>query len=199
MDNIYIFDSSLGNGDERPVNLAAGVLVMTREEAKERGCTFSPGHPIANSAYRMHPLSRVDGAGKSNCYLSDDHFDRVLFEEREAELIKILICLGADNISISSCLSPELPSKGTDSTREFELKGVEWFSNSHLDRSLFPWLAYEPAWETVIMARELGGCTSARFELKQVAANECGEWLSIVDVQFNDVIEAEDELREGQQ
>lgn len=107
--------------------------------------------------------------------------------------------MGADNIRISSCLSPELASKGTGSAREFELKGVEWFSNSHLDRSQFPWLAYESAWETVIMARELGGCTSARVELKQVAANECAEWLSIVDVQFNDVIEVGDEVREGQQ
>jgi hypothetical protein len=31
----------------------------------------------------------------------------------------------------------------------------------------FSWLPYEPSWESIVFAREIGGCLSAELELKK--------------------------------
>ena len=51
-------------------------------------------------------------------------------------------------------------------SRVFELKGKSWKEGSSLDRSRFGWLHYEPTWEAVVFAREVGGCMKAEVEVK---------------------------------
>ncbi|MGL4503025.1 MAG: hypothetical protein ACRCU2_28445, partial [Planktothrix sp.] len=56
---------------------------------------FPPGHPMPNKVYRQHPLP-----DKKNYYMPNDYYYKILLEEKEAELIKILCDLGAKKIEI---------------------------------------------------------------------------------------------------
>ncbi|MGB3511853.1 MAG: hypothetical protein WBA93_21975 [Microcoleaceae cyanobacterium] len=51
---------------------------------------FPPGHPLPGKLYRAHPLK-----SKSNKYIPIEVFDSLLYAEREAELIRLLVDLGA--------------------------------------------------------------------------------------------------------
>lgn len=56
---------------------------------------FPPGHPLPGKLYRAHPLK-----SKSNKYIPIEVFDSLLYAEREAELIRLLVDLGATQITI---------------------------------------------------------------------------------------------------
>ena len=167
---------------------------ITISMAEELGYKFPPGHPILGHTYKLHPLSKLRGSGKENTYIPLEKYDALLLEEREMEMLRLLVELGATKISISEkntatstfeasgeiaasakmAASMEI-SAGTNSgnsllgvnTREFELIGKPWTQGDTLDSTKFAWVAFEPSWSAVVTAREIGECTKATIEIKE--------------------------------
>jgi hypothetical protein len=141
--------------------------------------SFPLGHPQPEKFYRQHPLKE-----KSNVYYPVNLFHSLLLEERERELIQLLSDLGASQIAIQNqanlngssdgdreapqC-SPSLPQAVAD--RSFELPGKRWSSDLKFDAAQYPWLAYEPSWQTVAYTRVYQGGLSASLELTIDIAN----------------------------
>lgn len=168
---------------------------LTVKECRARGFKFPPGHPIVGHAYRLHPLANYANTKKSDTYMPENDYDNILLEEREAELLKILINLGATKIEIIekdendnssligasitadagisaaniSGFSKSSANNNNTNTRTYGLVGKRWFENDSLIRGDYAWLSYEPQWDTLITAREIGGCTSATVEIKQLS------------------------------
>lgn len=167
---------------------------LSRREAKDAGYRFQPGHPVVGKAYRRHPLSEHSTPDNGNLYIPSDSYDAILLEERESELIKLLVHLGATKISITKKASDKTrstvtaeasvqvgPMGGGDvsytgkterdsdtlDTREFLLSGRPWTVDSKVERENFFWLSYEPSWKAVVFAREIGGCLTASLEIKE--------------------------------
>jgi hypothetical protein len=167
---------------------------LSRSQAKEAGYRFQPGHPVVGKAYRKHPLSDYSTPDNGNLYIPSDSYDAILLEERESELIKLLVHLGATKISITKKASDKSRSavtagasvqggpigsgdvsykgkteRDTDTldTREFSLTGRPWKADSKVDRENFFWLSYEPSWKAVVFAREVGSCLTASLEIKE--------------------------------
>ncbi|MDH0729118.1 hypothetical protein N5F23_13195 [Pseudomonas sichuanensis] len=163
-------------------------------EAKENGYRFQPGHPVVGKTYRKHPLNDYSRGQNGSLYIPSDSYDSILLEERESELIKLLVHLGATRITITKKASDKTTSavsasvsaqvgptgggginyqgnteKVNDSfdTREFVLAGRRWEVGSAVATENFFWLAYEPSWKAVVFAREQGGCLSASLEIKE--------------------------------
>ncbi|MCG8566915.1 MAG: hypothetical protein MI747_17725, partial [Desulfobacterales bacterium] len=176
---------------------ASGLMVKTFDDAKNLDCLFPPGHPLPGKIYRLHPLAELANSNKSNVYIPEETYDDVLYAEREAELIKLLVALGATRISIrkagmgyqqeskitsdSSSADASVASikrerknqsytslgQYTCDARTFTLEGLEWKKSDRLDLSPFGWLLYEPSWGAMVNAREVGGCLQASIELKK--------------------------------
>lgn len=167
---------------------------MSRSQAKAAGYRFQPGHPVVGKAYRKHPLTDYPNPDNGNLYIPSDSYDAILLEERESELIKLLVHLGATKITITKKASDKTrntvtagvsmqagPLGGGDvnytgnserdtdtlDTREFSLSGRPWKTDSTVERESFFWLSYEPSWKAVVFAREHGGCLTASIELKE--------------------------------
>lgn len=167
---------------------------LSRSQANEEGYRFQPGHPVVGKTYRKHPLSDYSTPDNGNLYIPSDSYDAILLEERESELIKLLVHLGATKISITKKASDKNRSvvtteasvqvgpmgggdvsytgkteRDTDTlnTREFSLTGRPWKADSKVDRESFFWLSYEPSWKAVVFAREVGGCLTASLEIKE--------------------------------
>ncbi|WP_213938715.1 hypothetical protein [Pseudomonas sp. dw_612] len=167
---------------------------LSRSQANAEGYCFQPGHPVVGKAYRKHPLTDDSNPVKGNLYIPSDSYDAILLEERESELIKLLVDLGATKISITKKASDKTrstvtaeasvqvgPMGGGDvsytgkternndilDTREFSLTGRPWKADSTVKRENFFWLSFEPSWKAVVFAREVGGCLSASLEIKE--------------------------------
>jgi hypothetical protein len=167
---------------------------ISRKQARAAGYRFQPGHPVVGKAYRKHPLTDFPNPDNGNLYIPSDSYDAILLEERESELIKLLVHLGATKITITKKASDKNrntvtagvsvqagPMGGGDvsytgnaeretdtlDTREFSLTGRPWNTDSKVDRESFFWLSYEPSWKAVVFARETGGCLSASLEIKE--------------------------------
>lgn len=163
-------------------------------QAKGQGYRFQPGHPMAGKSYRRHPLADQADGGSEHLYIPSDNYDAYVLEERESELMRLLVSLGATRISITKNTSSSSTSgqkatatvdagpiasgsagyernsemnNGSLDTRVFNLSGRSWNATEKLDRSGFFWLAFEPSWKAVLFAREHGGCTEATIELKE--------------------------------
>lgn len=167
---------------------------ITIRLAEKRGYRFPPGHPQVGKSYMLHPLATLSGADKENVYIPQDNYDETLLAEREAELLRLLVELGATKISITEKAtgasmsnfsggvsaeaklvgaakvdggaSSENSSMNLDS-REFELMGRPWSPSDRLDRAKFAWVAFEPSWGAMISAREIGECTKAAIEIRE--------------------------------
>jgi hypothetical protein len=169
---------------------------LTIEMAKIESLRFPPGHPQVGISYKRHPLADMPEAGKERLYIPYEKYDSLLMEEREAELLKLLVYLGATRVCITrtvSCsedkslsagvaanakvgevgLSTEMStsslSKSAD-TREFLLQGKTWRSGDILEKSRFAWVHFEPSWEALVIAREIGGCVKAGLEIRENTA-----------------------------
>lgn len=167
---------------------------ISRTQAKAAGYCFQPGHPVVGKAYRKHPLTDYPNPENGNLYIPSDSYDAILLEERESELIKLLVHLGATKITITKKASDKSTkavnggvsvqagpvagggvnySSSSDretnslDTREFSLSGRAWGADSKVERESFFWLSYEPSWKAVVFAREHGGCLSASLEIKE--------------------------------
>jgi hypothetical protein len=144
---------------------------------------FPPGHPLPGEVYRVHPLKE-----RNRQYIPVDAYETLLYQEREAELIRLLIDLGASKIEVSYSRTgqtkilgkaevgvPQMAEAkaGIDGnylaldveTRTFNLTGRS-SSDLNFDPKTYAWLPYEPSWNTVVHARLMsGGCSSAAIEL----------------------------------
>lgn len=167
---------------------------ITVAMAKEFGFIFPPGHPKVDMLYKRHPLADVFGANKNNVYIPYDKYDDILLAERESELLKLLVHLGATKITITHNftevdsvdtkgeirggakavggieLSGATSSEGRGSSldkRVFSLAGKKWKDGDKLSREKFSWVDFEPSWEALIVAREVGGCTRAALDIRE--------------------------------
>lgn len=167
-----------------------GITIAT---AKKRGYIFPPGHPQVGGTYMQHPLAELRGANKETVYIPADMFDEVLLQERECELLKLLVELGASRICITEKTADEhrredvasvsggskaaaaqadlsaswKTSKDSEvgNQRSYTLAGREWRQGAQLDSSKFAWVHFEPSWGALVYAREVGGCLSATLEI----------------------------------
>lgn len=164
------------------------------QRADQLGYRFPPGHPKTGQLYRLHPLAKLGDSGKEGVYIPDEGYDELLLDEREAELIRLLVELGATRIAISEKLDRNsnaaasasvnasatgvgeakveggMKSNSTElnhESREFKLKGKPWQRGEKLDRSTFAWVAFEPSWGAMVTAREVGECTKAALEIRE--------------------------------
>ena len=143
---------------------------------------FPPGHPLPSRFYVVHPLKK-----KNNSYIPVEKFESLLYQERESELIKILVDLGATEISIQELSSRQVQgsinaessidyiggvrgeiggeNNNLKSTNKvFELK-PKTYNPQNFDSNKYSWLSYEPDWESMVHARLKGGCLSFSIEL----------------------------------
>lgn len=168
---------------------------------------FPPGHPLPRRFYRVHPLK-----DKSNRYIPVEVFDTLLYEERESELIKLLIDLGAVEITIKDLSSNKAKGKASanvsatgtggfeakaegekenssSETRLIKLNRKRW-DKSQFKRENYNWLAYEPAWETIVHARLEGECILSSIELNSDTSYSISAGLGLTEgfiQQFADV------------
>lgn len=163
-------------------------------QAREAGYRFQPGHPMSGKSYRRHPLADISEEENKHLYIPSETYDAHVLEERESELIRLLVSLGATRISITKNTTNTKSSlfkaggsidagaiatartdlgrdsqhaSGTSDTRVFTLNGNAWGASREIDLNKFFWLAFEPSWKAVLFARQYGGCTEASLELKE--------------------------------
>ncbi len=163
---------------------------------------FPPGHPLPGRVYRLHPLARPHADTRGDVYIPIESHDEILYAEREAELLRLLVKLGATRIVIRKqtssdgalsaaaeagsekqfglSASAEVSKHGDSSDqREFILEGSEWSHGDSIEVSEFPWLSYEAAWKSIVNAREVGKCTKASIELKTASSFSLGASLGL--------------------
>ena len=123
------------------------------------GIQFPLGHPIPGELYRQHPFKT-----KRYYYPVTTYFT-MLFEEREQELLALLGNLGARKIAITITRS-DMSSSATDEThqRVFEYASQAQTSAQSINLQNYPWLAYEPVWQSVVNERLNRGLLSTQFE-----------------------------------
>ena len=163
-------------------------------QAREAGYRFQPGHPMSGKSYRRHPLADISEEENKHLYIPSETYDAHVLEERESELIRLLVSLGATRISITKNTTSTTSSQikaggsidasaiatagadfgrvsqhasGTSDTRVFTRTGNAWDASREFDVNKFFWLAFEPSWKAVLFARQYGGCTEASLELKE--------------------------------
>jgi hypothetical protein len=170
---------------------------VTPAQAEKAGFRFEPGHPLVGKVYKRHPLAGAATHDKHHLYIPSERYDQILLAEREAELIKMLVDMGATRIQISK-KSSEVAHSSSDGSasadisgyggcsasysskndqtrnamdsREFRLRGKQWNEGDRLARADYLWLAFEPSWAAVVMAREIGACEVASLEIKETTS-----------------------------
>ncbi|MDR5835374.1 hypothetical protein [Caballeronia sp. LZ034LL] len=183
---------SSGNStpDERDITFYRNHAV-TEDEATAKGFAFEPGHPQPQHVYQRHPLAKSN-ASKMNRFLPLDRFADTLYNERKAELMRILVDLGATRVSsiversdkseqsgkasakvdhpaFSASFDAEARKRSESATSEeevIELEGKSWKRGDRLNREDYSWLAFEPEWEQIVNLREVGGCKTAKVRLE---------------------------------
>ena len=168
---------------------------ITESIADELGFKFQPGHPQINIEYALHPLANYN-KNYNDLYIPIDSFNEILYEERESELIKLLVALGATKITITTRenfnhqfnlhLSTEAEttiggnkqgkiegqydrSQMEDNKKErvYELSGKKVKHNDDINSLKLTWLDHEPTWKSLVDARLVGACRKAELELKE--------------------------------
>jgi hypothetical protein len=176
--------------DERDVRFYRNHAI-TQDEAEAKGFTFEPGHPQPRYVYQRHPLAKSN-PNKINRFLPLDRFADTLYNERKAELMRILVDLGAIRVSstierssvselsgnanvkvdhpvFSAGFDAEAQKRSESTTSEaevIELEGKPWKRGDRLNREDYSWLAFEPEWEQIVNLREIGGCKTAKVRLE---------------------------------
>lgn len=148
---------------------------------------FPPGHPLPRQLYRNHPLNE-----EAKHYIPIEVFDSLLYEERESELIKLLVDLGAisitikdlSNVHLQGLLEGKVSATGAGGiegkieggseksilqNRSIKLSQKKWDSDN-FDEANYKWLSYEPSWKTLVHARLKGKCLSSSVELNSNAS-----------------------------
>lgn len=170
---------------------------FTIEMTRSHGFTFPPNHPKLGDIYIEHPLANLEGSGKSGVFLPTGSFDEILYQERERELAELLVELGAIEIDRFSSVDQEAEDQmsialsgavgkrgaikaGSDSESKSaskassknsrKLEGAIWREGQRIDRSKYAWLKFEPQWEELVTAREVGGLIEAEVTLNSLTA-----------------------------
>ncbi|MDJ0706657.1 MAG: hypothetical protein QNJ46_25585 [Leptolyngbyaceae cyanobacterium MO_188.B28] len=120
---------------------------------------FPSGHPIPGRMYRRHPLKT-----KCDCYYPVTNYFYMLAEEREQALINLLRDLGATKIVVEAIGSDSL----SPTTADNQQKVIEYADQPQkvpgsIDTQQYPWLPYEPAWQSVVNERINKSIPSAHF------------------------------------
>lgn len=171
--------ASVGGAAASPPNTVRH-LRKIRADLAERILSFPPGHPLYETAYAGHPL-------KPEVYAPLASFHRVLFEEKFNELLTLLWCLGAADVSIhyvrgyrdafganaEVSLPADVPIKlgasaGRQTGRSSEAALEAHFTPTgqpHVPEST-TWYQYEPTWQKVAEARLSAGLKSIDLELR---------------------------------
>ena len=162
-------------------NLSESIQIIALIDAKQY-LKFPPGHPLPGQLYKAHPLEN-----KKDHYLPYELFDSLLYQEREAELVNLLVDLGAIEITIEELLTTQTKgeaqakaslvesgggeavikgeNKRTNAeSRNIRLKQRRW-NIDDFDEKNYSWLPNEPSWATLVYARVKGGCLSFEIEL----------------------------------
>ncbi|WP_157986794.1 hypothetical protein [Pseudomonas sp. Larv2_ips] len=187
-------DKAVRADKERLLAVFVERATYSPSQAREAGYRFQPGHPMSGKSYRRHPLADISEEGNKQLYIPSETYDAHVLEERESELIRLLVSLGATRISITKNTTSTKSSlikaggsidagaiatagaglgrdsqhaSGTSDTRVFTLTGNAWDASREIDVNKFFWLAFEPSWKAVLFARQYGGCTEASLELKE--------------------------------
>lgn len=155
-------------------------LRKIRADLAERILSFPPGHPLYGTAYAGHPLKR-------EVYTPLASFHRVLFEEKFNELLTLLWCLGATNVSIhyvrgyrdafganaEVSLPADVPIKLGASAERQTGHNSEATLEAHFTPTGQPrvpdsttWYPYERTWQKVAEARLSAGLKSIDLELR---------------------------------
>ena len=143
---------------------------------------FPPAHPLPSRFYVVHPLKK-----KNNSYIPVEKFESLLYQERESELIKILVDLGATEISIQELSSRQVQgsinaeasvdylgglrgevgggNEKSKSTHKVIKLNPKTYNPQNFNHSKYTWISYEPDWESMVHARLKGGCLSFSIEL----------------------------------
>lgn len=169
-------------------------FAVTESELSHLGGHFPQGHPRVGVLYKLHPLANKNKKLKKNFYIPETNYEQYLAEEKEEELLKLLIELGATKIAVFEQESSQNKSRSTqhvetdiavasasfsslfnqESNRAhrvstaLKLKGKKWCIGDTVDISEHPWLECESSWRTIVKAREVGGCTEYRFETEAI-------------------------------
>jgi len=189
-------EPDLTDAEKKYIAESVEKIKVGRNEAKEMGYRFPPGHPVVGNLYQRHPLA-AENSSKRNVFIPEENYQEFLLEERQAELVRLLIDLGATKIEIvesddeslknsnhlnagvsadtgqvdvsaNGSLARENSSRNlSNKTRRFELKERSSESDEFIDASLYNWLDHEPQWRSLVYAREVGGCTSAVIEMQE--------------------------------
>lgn len=181
---------------------------FSQRQALDAGYRFQPGHPLSGKSYRKHPLAHLSNKDTGHLYIPSEGYDAHVLEERESELIRLLVSLGATRISITKIVTNDdnghlraqanasaaqvvevkaehstssRRSLDTLDTRVFNLTPLPNNAMAAVDPDSFFWLPFEPSWKAVLFAREHGGCTEASLELKETTSfsEESGTGLSV--------------------
>jgi hypothetical protein len=154
---------------------------------------FPPGHPRISRAYILHPLASDEKDQYHNLFIPYEKYDEILYEERESELIRLLVDLGATKIVIkdvnislrffnvgaeceiemlnkSGGINADVSKKGINTNgieRVFELVGKVFNQDDEIEKAKFKWLKFEPSWNSIVVARYIGKCKKAEMILKQ--------------------------------
>lgn len=124
------------------------------------GLQFPQGHPTPGQLYRKHPFK-----AKHHCYYPAVNYFSMLFHEREQAMLALLSNLGATKIVIEQMAGVHPPSDQTHKPKVFEYAYRDQSQPSSIDPQHYPWLAYEPTWQSVVNERMKRGLSLAQFEL----------------------------------
>ncbi len=160
---------------------------------------FPPGHPQIGSLYLAHPLK-----SKNQFYIPYTLFDSLLYSERENELMRILVDLGATEIEIQELASGKIEGsvkaggqiqgaggvetdirgetqQSNKKSRVIKLRGKNWEPDMNFNKTQYSWLPFEPAWESLVYARLEGGCIESSIELTSETLNSISAQLGLTD------------------
>ena len=116
---------------------------------------FPPGHPNPQRYYRQHPLP-----AKQRYYLPVTHFFAALKDERQQELVQLMIELGATEVTITS-----LSDQATCPPEQLRFPGKPILAGLKLNTSRYAWFPYETQWQKVVTLRTTGNVKQASFDL----------------------------------
>ena len=121
---------------------------------------FPPGHPKPGFMYRQHPLK-----AHQHCYYPVNAYFALLFEERKQMLLKMLEALGATKVVISSAHTKASDRLGDIQPERIDYTGHPQRPISAFEPSHYPWLAYEPSWQSVVDTRLIRRVPSISFAI----------------------------------
>lgn len=191
-------DSDKQQLEEAFDGLAGQMGAKTSDCIKNDEVKWPPGHPVKGTYYKEHPLTK-------EIMIPLEQYDSILLAERETELIKLLVELGAtqiviedisqktkeasvaSNLELKGAASIETnlgaqASSGSKYARTIELRGFPWTESlaQRIEECEFGWLDHEPGWRALVHSRTVGRCKRASVFLTNRASYSVQSQLTLV-------------------